>query len=194
MADLKTVLEPGFPHELIAAVRNERLDAAIVSLPGPTTGLRTTQLGHERTVAAVPVSHRHAVRPAIRLEHVAPERIVVLSREANRPFYDAALASCQKAGLSPSLVETPGICVEPALLAVAVGAGVALLPESVADRYWARGVGFVPIEGDQPVVATAAVTRRDTTHLPTAAFVRALSRTHPERTLGTSRTPVTAAA
>jgi DNA-binding transcriptional LysR family regulator len=33
MADLNTVLEPGFPNELITAVRNERLDAAIVSLP-----------------------------------------------------------------------------------------------------------------------------------------------------------------
>jgi DNA-binding transcriptional LysR family regulator len=193
-ANLRTVLEPGFALELIAGVRDERLDAAIVSLPAPTTGLRTTPLGNEHTVAAFPVSHRHAVRPAIRLEHMAPERIVVLPREANRPFYDAALATCQNAGLSPSLVETPGTCVEPALLAVASGAGVALLPESVADRYSAPGVRFVPIEGDQPVVATAAVTRRDTTHLPTAAFVRALSRAHPEPPLIASRTPVTAAA
>jgi DNA-binding transcriptional LysR family regulator len=193
-ADLRIVLEPGFAHALIAAVRNERLDAAIVSLPCPTTGLRTTHLGHERTVAAVPVSHRHAVQPAIRLEHVAPERIVVLPRDANRPFFDAALAACQRAGLSPSLVETPGTCVEPVLLAVALGAGVALLPESVADRYSTRGVRFIPIEGDQPVVASAAVTRRDSTHLPTAAFVRALSRTQPEVALGASRAPVAAVA
>jgi DNA-binding transcriptional LysR family regulator len=194
MADLKTVMEPGFGQELIAAVRDDRLDAAIVSLPAPTSGLRTTQLGHERGVAAFPASHRHAVQPAIRLEHVAPERIVVLPREANRPFYDAVLVACQNAGLSPSLVETPGTCVEPALLAVASGAGVALLPQSVADRYSARGVRFVPIEGDQPVVAMAALTRRDTTHLPTAAFVRALSRVHPEPPLLVSRAPVSAAA
>jgi DNA-binding transcriptional LysR family regulator len=194
MADLKTVMEPGFGQELIAAVRDDRLDAAIVSLPAPTSGLRTTQLGHERGVAAFPASHRHAVQPAIRLGHVAPERIVVLPREANRPFYDAVLVACQNAGLSPSLVETPGTCVEPALLAVASGAGVALLPQSVADRYSARGVRFVPIEGDQPVVAMAALTRRDTTHLPTAAFVRALSRVHPEPPLLVSRAPVSAAA
>jgi hypothetical protein len=40
----------------------------------------------------------------------------------------------------------------------------------------------VPIEGDQPVVARAAVTRRESTHLPTAALVRALpnaARPHP---------------
>jgi DNA-binding transcriptional LysR family regulator len=194
MADLTTIMEPGFSQQLVAGVRDERLDAAIVSLPAPTAGLRTTQLGHERGVAAFPVAHRHAVQPSIRLEQVAPERIVVLPREANRPFYDAVLVACQNAGLSPSLVETSGTCVEPALLAVASGAGIALLPESVADRYSARGVRFVRIEGGQPVVATAAVTRRDTTHLPTAAFVRALSRAHPEPPLIASRTPVTAAA
>jgi hypothetical protein len=40
VADLKTILEPGFGLDLIAAVRDERLDAAIVSLPAPTAGLR----------------------------------------------------------------------------------------------------------------------------------------------------------
>lgn len=194
MPELTTVMEPGFGQELIAAVRHERLDAAIVSLPAPTAGLRTTALGHERGMAAFPVSHRHAVRQSIRLEQVSPQRIVVLPRDANRPFYDAVIVACRNAGLSPSLVETPGICVEPALLAVASGAGVAVLPESVADRYCARGVRFVPIEGDQPVVATAAVTRPNTTHLPTVAFVRALSRAHPDPPLMALRTPLTAAA
>jgi hypothetical protein len=46
----------------------------------------------------------------------------------------------------------------------------------VSERYVEPGVRFVPLEGDQPATATAALTRRDTGHLPTAAFVRALSR------------------
>src|ERR687892_1151506 len=54
---LETILEAGFGMELIAAVRDERLDAAIVSLPAPTAGLRTTQLGYERAVAALPETH-----------------------------------------------------------------------------------------------------------------------------------------
>ena len=59
------------------------MDAAIVSLPAPTTGLRTTALGGQRAVAAaLPVGHRHAVRTEIRLDQMAPERIVVLPREA----------------------------------------------------------------------------------------------------------------
>ena len=191
---LETILEAGFGMELIAAVRDERLDAAIVSLPAPTNGLRTTQLGYERAVAALPVSHPHAVQPAIRLARIAPERIVLLPREASRPFYDAVIAACQNAGLSPSLVETSGTSIEPALLAVASGAGIGLLPESVADRYSTPGVRFGPIDGEQPAVATAIVTRRDSAHLPTAAFLRTVPQVHPRRTHVASATPVPTAA
>jgi len=73
-----------------------------------------------------------------------------------------------------------GWSVEPALLAVASGAGIAMLPESVADRHCAPGIRFVPIDGEQPAVATAVVTRRDTAHMPTVAFLRAVSQTRPE--------------
>src|ERR671918_139878 len=191
---LETILEAGFGMELIAAVRDERLDAAIVSLPAPTAGLRATQLGYERAVAALPATHRHAVQPAIRLAQVAPERIVLLPREASRPFYDAVIAACQNAGLSPSFVETPGTSVEPALLAVASGAGIGLLPESVADRYSTPGVRFVSIDGEQPAVATAIVTRRDSAHLPTAAFLRTVAGAHMRPTLVASGTPVRTAA
>lgn len=177
MVNLDTLLEPGNGVELLQAVRAGRLDAAIVSLPAPTTGLRVTPLGHEHPVAALPVGHRHAVASAIRLDQVAPEQIVVLPREANRPFYDAIVAACREAGLAPTLVETADGHVEPALLAVASGHGMALLPQSAAERHLAPGVRFVPLAAPRPEVATAIVVRRDTTHLPTAAFLRAVSET-----------------
>ena len=191
---LEATLEPGFGLELIAAVRDERLDAAIVSLPAPTAGLRTTELGQERAVAALPVRHRHAIRPAIRLDQMAPERIVVLPREASRPFYDAVLAACRSAALSPSLVETRGTCLEPALLAVASGAGIGLLPQSVTARYSTPGVRFVPLDGEQPAVSTGIVTRRDTVHLPTAAFLRAVLQATTPANIVAHETPLTTAA
>jgi DNA-binding transcriptional LysR family regulator len=194
MRGLETSLEAGFGMEMLAAVRDERLDAAIVSLPAPTAGLRTTALGYERAVAAFPSTHRHAVRPAIRLDQVAPERIVLLPREASRPFYDAVIAACQDAGVSPSLVQPSGVCVEPALLAVGSGAGIGLFPESVADRYSTPGVRFVSIDGDQPAVPTAIVTRRDSTHLPTAALLRTISQADRRRPLVASATPLPTAA
>jgi DNA-binding transcriptional LysR family regulator len=194
MPHLETSLEPGPDLELIAALRAERLDAAIVTLPARTPGLRTTALGGQRAVAAFPAGHDHAVKSEIRLEQVAPERIVVLPRGANRPFYDAVVASCRDAGLSPTLVEMPEAHVERALLAVASGAGMALLPECVAERYVAPGVRFVPLHGDQPAFATAVVTRRDTAHMPTVAFLHAISEADKPRPLVTSKTPAAAAA
>lgn len=172
---LETSFEPGSADELIDAIRTEWLHAAVVSLPAPTAGLRMTPLGGQRTVGALPISHEHAVRPEIRLEQLAPERIVVLPRDANRPLYDAILAGCRAAGLSPSLVEMPDARVEQVLLAVASGAGIALLPESVAERYGTPGVRFVPLSGDAATFATAVLTRRDTEHMPTVAFLRAVS-------------------
>jgi DNA-binding transcriptional LysR family regulator len=177
MPQLETSLEPGCGLELVEAVRASRLDAAIVSLPTPTAGLQITALGDQRALAVFPVSHDHAVRSSVRLEQIAPQRIVVLPRDADRPFYDAVIAACRDAGLSPTLVEMPDGQVERALLAVASGAGMGVFPESVGERYAAAGVRFVPFDGAGPELATAVVSRRDTEHMPTVAFLRAMSQT-----------------
>jgi DNA-binding transcriptional LysR family regulator len=172
---LQTSLEAGSAHELTDALGAGWLDAAVVSLPATTTGLRVTPLGEQRTVVALPAGHEHAVRAAIRLEQLAPGRIVVLPREANRALYDGILAACRGAGLSPKLVEMRTSVVEQALLAVACGAGPGLLPESVTERYAAPGVKFVPLAGDTATFVTAVLTHRDTEHMPTVAFLRMVS-------------------
>ena len=173
---LEASLEPGHGADLLAALHDGWLDAAIVSVPAPqTSGLRMTPLGVQGAIAALPSSHAHAVRAEIRLEQVAPQRIVVLPREANRHFYDGVLAGCRAAGLSPTFVEMPDEHVEQLLLAVAAGAGMALLPECIAERYSAPGVRFVPINADLGSFATAVATRRDADHMPTVAFLRAVS-------------------
>ncbi len=172
---LQMSFDPGGTSELIEAVRSESLDAAVVSLPVPTDGLRVTRLRDQSAVVALPVGHDHAVRSEIRLEQLAPERIVVLPRDANRPLHDAVVAGCRAAGLSPTLVEMPDEHVEQALLAVASGAGPALLPECVAERYVTPGVRFVTLRSDDMTIATAVLTRRDTEHMPTVAFLRAVS-------------------
>src|SRR4051812_46631450 len=101
--NLEATVERGVTSELIEAVRGDRLDVAIVPLPAPTAGLGITGLGDQRAVVALRVGHRAAADAAPRLEHMAPERVVVLPREANRPFYDAVVAMCHLAGLSPTL-------------------------------------------------------------------------------------------
>jgi DNA-binding transcriptional LysR family regulator len=57
MPRLEASMHEAAPLELIDKVRAGRLDAAIVSLPAPTSGLRVTLLGKQRAFAAVPMRH-----------------------------------------------------------------------------------------------------------------------------------------
>jgi DNA-binding transcriptional LysR family regulator len=82
-------LETGAASKLIEEVRAQRLDAAVVGVPAPTSGLRTTTAGTQRVVAALPVTHPQAVNDAISLERLAPERIVVLPPSLNPAFHGA---------------------------------------------------------------------------------------------------------
>jgi DNA-binding transcriptional LysR family regulator len=168
-------LETGPARRLIEEVRAGRLDAVVTSLPAPASGLRITPLGPQRAVVALPASHPSAGCAAIALQRLAPERLVLLPREANPAFHDAVVAMCRDAGLAPALVEVGQSRVEHALLAVAAGAGVALLPESVVDRYGSPGVRFAVVDGAGPAFETAVVTRPDTDSMATHAFLRAVA-------------------
>jgi DNA-binding transcriptional LysR family regulator len=193
MPHLETRMEPGAGLELVEEVCAGELDAAVVSLPAPTAGLRVTTLGDQRAVAIFPVGHPQAVSPRVRLEQIAPERVVVLPRDADRPFYDAVIAACRDAGISPTLVEMPDGQIERVLLAVASGAGMALLPECVSERYAAAGVRFVPLSDGGPILATAIVSRRDTEHIPTVAMLRAVSQASALRSVATANGAAVAA-
>ena len=153
-------LETGPALRLVGEVRANRLDAVVVGLPAPTNGLRATPAGHQRIVAALPVTHPHAMGPAISLERLAPERLVVLPADTNPAFHNAMVSVCRDAGLSPTFAEVCEPRVEHALLAVASGAGMALLPESATERYIAPGVRFVPVESIEAAFESAVITLR----------------------------------
>jgi DNA-binding transcriptional LysR family regulator len=169
-------LETGGAIRLIEDLRAHRLDLVVTALPAPTNGLQTTSLGAQRAVLALPAAHPHSAAPAVALEQLAPERIVVLPRDVNPAFHSAVVAICRDAGLSPTLVEPAEPRVEHVLLAVAAGAGLALLPESVVERFATPGVRFVPLEGTDPAIECAVLAHRDAQSLATAAFLHAVTR------------------
>jgi DNA-binding transcriptional LysR family regulator len=173
--NVRIALETGPAVRLIGEVRARRLDAVVVGLPAPTSGLRATPAGAQRVVAALPVTHPHAVSPSISFERLAPARLVVLPHDTNPAFHSAIVSIARDAGISPTLVEVGEPRVEHALLAVAAGAGMALLPESAAERHVAPGVRFVPLDRSEPAFETAVVTHPDSDSLATAAFMRALA-------------------
>jgi DNA-binding transcriptional LysR family regulator len=187
---IETQLESGSNLELIDAVRSDRLDAAIVALPAPTNGLQVTPLGAQRAVVALPVAHANAVDAELSLARLSPERLVVMPRETNPAFHNAVVAICRDAGLSPTLIEVPEPRVEHALLAVASGAGLALLPESAVERFAAPGIRFLPLADAPPAFESAVVTRPGTESLAPLAFLRAVSRTRRQSVVGTRRSAV----
>jgi DNA-binding transcriptional LysR family regulator len=171
-------LETGPALRLIDELRARQLDAVIIGLPVPANGLRITRTGAEHAVAALPAGHPHASSPCVALHRLAPERIIVLPRETNPALHTAIVAMCREAGLSPDLVEVGEARADHALLAVAAGAGMALLPESAAERHFVPGVRFVALDHAEPAFETAILTLPGAgDEVATARFLHAVAQT-----------------
>jgi DNA-binding transcriptional LysR family regulator len=149
-----------------------RLDVALVGLPAPVGELEVTSLGVEGTVAAIADRHPLSGRPTLPLERLETERIVLFPRSTNPTFFDGIAAARRGAGIAPTLVETAEPDVMHALLTVAAGAGIALLPGSAAERYSAHGVTFRPIDAPSPTTEIALVSRADSNEMMVSAFLR----------------------
>jgi DNA-binding transcriptional LysR family regulator len=172
-------METGQAVGLIQRVRERQLDAVVTALPAATSGLRVTSLGHQSAVAAIRATDTSARTHSVSLARLAPTRLVTMARAVNPAFHDAVLALCRDAAIAPSLFEVPEPRVESVLLAVAAGAGPAILPAAVADRYAIPGVSFVPLEEGGSALETAVVTHPDGASLATTAFLRAVARYSP---------------
>jgi DNA-binding transcriptional LysR family regulator len=191
---VQIALETGPARRLIGEVRAQRLDAAVVGVPAPTSGLRATVAGHQGVVAALPVTHPQAVEQSVSLERLAPERLVMLPSDTNPAFHGAVVSLCRDAGLSPSLVEVSERRVEHVLLAVAAWAGLALLPESAAAHHVAPGVRFVPLAAPDAAIESVVLTHPNTENLATVGFLRALSQARESRRADVARPALAVAA
>jgi DNA-binding transcriptional LysR family regulator len=180
---IDVALETGPSLKLIDAVRTRRIDAAIATLPAPIEGLRAMPLGLEYLVAAVPVTDDRALQPSLSIERIASPRVLLLPREANPALHNAVVSLYRSAGLSPDLVELAEPRADLAMLAVASGGGIALLPRAVKDRHTIPGIRLVDVASSEPAFAYALLTHPHDDSLSTRALMDALSRTveQPER-------------
>lgn len=164
--------EPVATRRAIEDVRSGRLDLALIGLPAPTAGLEVTSLGVEGTVAAVAGRHPLSGRPTFPLSALADESLILLPRSANPAFHDGVIGACRNAGVAPSFVETLEPKVELALLLVAGGSGIALMPASAADHYAIPGVVFRELEPPAPRTELALISRAEPASTTVAAFIR----------------------
>jgi DNA-binding transcriptional LysR family regulator len=156
----------------IEDVHSGRLDIALVGLPAQTLGLQVTSLGPEGTVAAVAGRHPLSGRGSIPMGALSETELILLPRPTNPAFHDGVLAACRDAEIAPAVIETAEPKVELALLMVASGAGIALMPASSAEHYSFPGVVFRPLEPPAPTTELALISRADPPSTTVTAFIR----------------------
>jgi len=180
-------------RQAVGDVASGRLDVAVVGLPILAAGLTTTPLCEEQVVAVVPDRHPLSGRPELDLEWLGETPLITLPRSDNPAFHDGILAACRNAGVAPTIIETAESGVDHALLLVAAGLGVAVLPES-ATRYGAPAVRFLPVTQPHLATHTGLISRPDDRDTTVEGFVRlAQERSSNLRTIEPARVAAVAA-
>jgi DNA-binding transcriptional LysR family regulator len=128
--DVEITLAEANSDDLVAALRDGRLDAAIVSLgPAPPPDLDHVVVTDEAITAAVALDHELAGRPEIPLAQLRDRPLISLPPGTGiRSHLDGA---CAKAGFAPKIAFEAS---QPVVLAQLAGRGlgVAILPDSLA--------------------------------------------------------------
>ncbi len=127
-------LEERTPERVWEMLAKGRLSAAFtrpVSI-AQASGLRTLLLREEKFGAIVPPGHPLAGHKTLPWSRLAREPLIVLARREGVGSHDGILAACRQAGFAPRLAYTPSL-IDTVLSYVEAGAGVGIIPESVAD-------------------------------------------------------------
>jgi DNA-binding transcriptional LysR family regulator len=169
---VEVVLETHPSRQLIERVRDRQLDAAVVCLPAPVSGLRVTTLGEEGVVVALSETHPAARELVISPRQLDHTPLLVMARTTNPAFYDGLVTAWRDADVAAAPVEVAVPNLEHLLLTVAAGAGAALLPESASRRYTTPGVRFVPLASPSPVCEVVLISHPEHASLATAAFLQ----------------------
>ena len=170
-ARLQLLLVEEKSDEIIARLRDGRLDAGLLALPLHDDRLQWQELFTEPFVLAVPEQHALAARDALSLHDLADERLLLL--QEGHCLRDQALDVCRLAGAG----ETTGFqatSLETLRQMVAAGVGVTLLPQlAVTPPVPASdNMRLIPFATEPPSRRIALVWRRSS---PQEAFMRTLA-------------------
>ncbi|TYP79009.1 LysR family transcriptional regulator [Paenibacillus methanolicus] len=114
-------------RDLIEGVTNGEFNLAMIApLPVGASGIKSRLLFTERIVALLPIHHRLADRPSIRLEELREDAFVTLPE--GTIFRDIVWNACGEIGFAPHIA-FEGDDIDALKGLVSAGLGVALMPE-----------------------------------------------------------------
>ncbi len=117
----------------IDALKTGSIDVGFVRLPVSADGLSIESIHREPFAMVLPKTHSLASEKALTVRQLAGEPFIAYGRKWAPSFYDHWTAICRNAGFIPNVVQEVAE-METALLLVAAGLGVAILPEGIARR------------------------------------------------------------
>lgn len=143
---VQLMVQDSAPAEQLTALRQGTLDGGFVGLQPRErmAGIQFVSWRREPLAAFIPFGHPLAGRSDIALRELAGEALVAVSSEAAPTFSWYLHELCRAAGFRPRIVlESPRA--QAVAVMVAAGAGIALLPTSLA-RIVGKAAAMVPLK------------------------------------------------
>ena len=117
----------------IDALKNGAIDIGFPRLPLAVEGLSIEPIHREHFAIVLPKSHHLASDSALTVRKLADEPFIAYGRKWAPAFYDHWTELCRQAGFTPNVVQETAE-METALVLIAAGLGVAILPQEITRR------------------------------------------------------------
>jgi DNA-binding transcriptional LysR family regulator len=146
------VLEERTPERVWEMVARGRLTVGLTRpvLASPGGALRTLRLRKEPLCGVFPDNDPRAKRKNVPWADLADDPLIILARREGVGLHEAILTACRKARFSPRLAQTPSV-ITTVLSYVEAGAGIGIIPESVAMLGAEGPLAFRPLVPEHSV-------------------------------------------
>jgi DNA-binding transcriptional LysR family regulator len=143
-------LEERTPERVWEMVAKGRLVAGITRpvVGYENSGLKTSLLRNERLGVVVPAAHPFASERQVAWKSLALQSLIILTRREGMGLYDAVIAGCRRAGVTPRLAYTPSL-IGTVMTYVEAGLGMGVVSELVGATI--PSLRFIPLTPTQTV-------------------------------------------
>jgi LysR family hydrogen peroxide-inducible transcriptional activator len=156
----------GLTEQLVAMVRTQRIDAAMLALPTNAEGLSEYSLFEEELVLALPIAHQAAA--PTRLSHKDIPRQDLILLEHGHCLRTHTLEVCGRSGVGTVPVHATGL--ETLRFMVSAGIGCAIFPALAVngDRTWRSLIAYRRFKSPAPTRTIGLISRSDSDGIRTA--------------------------